>query len=86
MTPGAHLSHAARLAGDAHRSLLIIQRTLLAAHLHLENAGAQLLPATEVEFAEIIADAGALADELQRVADDYGRRAADRALTERAAA
>ncbi len=78
MTPGAHLSHAARLAGEAQRALIVIQRVLIAVRLHLEAGDACLMPGAEAELAELVADTGALADELQRVVDDYAQREGER--------
>ncbi len=78
MSPGAHFSHAARLAGDAQRGLIVIQRALLAVRLHLEAGGAYVMPGAEAELAELVADTGTLADALQRVVDDYAQREGER--------
>ena len=66
-TAGPFLSAAARLAADAHR-------LLIASLLHLEAAGA-VSPEAEADIAELLEDAEAYADELFRVADDFGRAA-----------
>lgn len=78
MSPGAHLSHAARLAGEAQRALIVIQRTLLAVRLHLEAADAYVMPGAEAELAELVEDTGKLADELQWAVDDYAKRDGER--------
>lgn len=76
MSPGVHLSHAARLAGDA-------QRFLISSIIHLEMADAGIVDLDEL-FAEVgvadfnvavvLEELGLLADHLQHVADAYGHR------------
>jgi hypothetical protein len=74
MSPGAHLSHAARSAFDA-------QRVLLAAVIHLEMADAAIadldlwltsVDLTDIDIAILLHQLGDLAQSLQRLADEYG--------------
>ena len=66
---GAQLSHAARMAFDAHRCVL-------AAVHHLEVAGADIAPARD-DIAELIQDTADFATELQRLVDFYCHLRAD---------
>jgi hypothetical protein len=65
MSPGAHLSQAARLAID-------IQRARVAILLHLDESGV-VADIVLQDTAELVADDGGFADWLQRLADEYGR-------------
>ena len=62
MSPGAHLSQAARLAFDA-------QRAIIATALHLDAAD---IGADEAGIPELLDEIGDTAAVLQRLADDYG--------------
>ena len=66
MSPGAHLSHAARLALDS-------QRALLAVLLHLESSGYEFTDQPGEAIAGLVATAGELTKALQRLADEYGQ-------------
>jgi hypothetical protein len=65
------LSHAAIAAAEAVRLLVV-------SAVHLEAAGAAFMPDAELELADIIEGANDYATELQRLADDYGHRQAER--------
>ena len=70
MSPGAHLSHAARMAFDAQRALIVTV-------LHLEAAE---IEADVVGIPELLDGLGDAATVLQQLADDYSHAAADRRL------
>ena len=61
MSPGAHLSHAARMAFDVYRGAVAVA-------LHLEVVDVD----HHLEIADFIEAAGDLAAELQHRADAYG--------------
>lgn len=71
MSPGAHLSHACRLAGDA-------QRLLIGSAMHLEASGVDIVDEFEADMAELIDDAGVLAGILQDLVDNYARHEGER--------
>ena len=61
MNPSPLLAEAARLASAGHRQFV-------ASVMHLEAAGAVLLPETEEELAVLLDDADAFAEGVRRVA------------------
>ena len=67
MTPGANLSHAARMAFDARRALIAVA-------LHVEACG------LDVDVADLLEGVSDLAAALQQLADDYGHAVAARAM------
>jgi hypothetical protein len=82
MTPGAHLSHAARCVFDA-------QRAFLTGILHIEAVDAEItdlddllleVQVSDIDFAQVLTTLGDLAGDLQHVAEAYGQREALRAF------
>lgn len=67
MSPGPHLSHAARLGG--------VMRTIaIRVVLHWECAGVRAMPEAAADLAEFLDFVDAFAAETQRIADDFGHR------------